>query len=133
MEALFLEHEGYFGALGAFLSSALGAECDALIALAPTRTHSHFLPHIPDPDAAHSHSRGISGADPHSTRLRTRTVSSELLHSECRRQDTSRTLAHRSASMDLSQSTHVRPQNFTADKQREQLGEQLRRPSSASR
>jgi pantothenate kinase len=26
MEALFLEHEGYFGALGTFLSSAFGSE-----------------------------------------------------------------------------------------------------------
>lgn len=31
MEALFLEHEGYFGAVGAFLQSAFREDCDAIL------------------------------------------------------------------------------------------------------
>jgi len=33
MEALFLKHEGYFGALGTFLQSAFGADVDKVRAL----------------------------------------------------------------------------------------------------
>ena len=31
MEALFLEHEGYFGAVGAFLQSAFQEDCDEIL------------------------------------------------------------------------------------------------------
>ena len=31
MEALFLEHDGYFGALGTFLSSALGSDLNTFL------------------------------------------------------------------------------------------------------
>ena len=37
MEALFLEHEGYFGALGTFLQSALGADVDRILSKDRTR------------------------------------------------------------------------------------------------
>lgn len=40
-EALFLEHDGYFGALGTFLENALGPNVDQLIDIKASDTHHH--------------------------------------------------------------------------------------------
>ena len=37
MEALFLKHEGYFGALGTFLQSAFGEDVDKILTLAQSQ------------------------------------------------------------------------------------------------
>ena len=45
MEALFLEHEGYFGALGTFLQSAFGEEVDTILANEYKYANKHtFVP-----------------------------------------------------------------------------------------
>jgi hypothetical protein len=51
MEALFLEHEGYFGALGTFLRSSLGPEVDEI--LFPPKQPSP-LDHAKDADSSNS-------------------------------------------------------------------------------
>lgn len=38
MEALFLTHEGYFGALGTFLLSAFGSDCDKILSFVPSKS-----------------------------------------------------------------------------------------------
>lgn len=38
MEALFLTHEGYFGALGTFLLSAFGNDCDKILSFVPSKS-----------------------------------------------------------------------------------------------
>merc|ERR1711991_733141 len=52
MEALFLEHEGYFGALGTFLQSAFGADVDTVLFphedKEETKENEHILDKIDD-------------------------------------------------------------------------------------